>query len=49
MKVAVDSYKDFLISGLEIYGDKDKAIEYANKSSTAGSAAKAEAFKQLGW
>lgn len=40
MDEMVNGYKNLLKDGLDIYGNKEKAIEYANENSCAGKEAK---------
>jgi len=49
LKAAVDSYKELLVSGLELYGNKEKAIIYANNWSCSGNKAKEIALSELKW
>lgn len=47
MTESVKAYKELLNDGLEIFGNKDKAIEYANANSCAGKEAKRIALKNF--
>lgn len=40
MDSVVEGYKNLLNDGLEIFGNKEKAIAYANENSCAGKEAK---------
>jgi len=48
LRIAIDSYKDNLRFGLELYNqDIEKAILYAKENSTAGSKAKELALEEM--
>lgn len=49
LNIAVNSYKDLLTFGFQLYGNVDAAIQYANENSTAGHKAKRLALEALGW
>lgn len=47
MMEAVKAYRNLLEQGLEIFGSKEKAIEYANENSCAGKEAKRIALQNF--
>ena len=47
MTESVKAYKELLNEGMEIFGNKDKAIEYANANSCAGKEAKRIALQDF--
>ena len=47
MTEAVKSYKELLNIGMEVFGNKDKAIEYANENSCVGKEAKRIALQDF--
>ena len=49
LEVAVASYKEKVTFGLELFGNIEKAIEFANGQSTAGIKAKSIALQEMGY
>ena len=47
MTEMVKSYKELLDIGMEVFGNKDKAIEYANANSCAGKEVKRIALQDF--
>lgn len=47
LREAIDGYKNKVELGLELYGDLESAIQYANDNSTAGAKAKSIALEEI--
>ena len=47
MRSMIDAYKEHLETGMKLYGEKQKAITYANGNTTAGLKAREQAIKEF--